>query len=255
MWYTQNVERAVVIKGLSSVNHQLAKVKAVEVVRWGFEMFGQGLVMSTSFGIHSNVLLHLISQEIPRIPVIWIDTGYLPRETYQFAEQLTCRLDLNLKVYQSPITPARMEARFGRLWEMDSSERIGRYAYMRKIEPIQRALRELRAKAWVAGLRREQTDNRKTASIVAKEPRVYKILPILSWTTLDMEHYVKRYKLLSHPLQEKGYRTVGDWHSSRPVELRDKESRDTRFKGNKQECGLHLSLTREEERSLGSSCL
>ncbi|HAC65803.1 MAG TPA: phosphoadenosine phosphosulfate reductase, partial [Cyanothece sp. UBA12306] len=50
------------------------------------------------------------TQVVPHIPVIWVDTGYLPAETYRFAEELTERLHLNLKIYQSPLTPARMEA-------------------------------------------------------------------------------------------------------------------------------------------------
>ena len=58
--------------------------------------------MSTSFGIQAAVMLHLVTQVLPDIPVIWVDTGYLPAETYTFAESLTQRLQLNLKVYQSP---------------------------------------------------------------------------------------------------------------------------------------------------------
>ena len=66
-------------------------------------MFGVGLVMSTSFGIQSAVMLHLVTQFRPNIPVIWIDTGYLPAETYRFADELTTRLGLNLYVRAHPV--------------------------------------------------------------------------------------------------------------------------------------------------------
>jgi phosphoadenosine phosphosulfate reductase len=75
---------------------------------------------------------------MPNIRVIWIDTGYLLMETYRFAEELTDRLKLNLKVFQSPISPARMEAVYGKLWEQDDVTALDRYDEIRKVEPMQR---------------------------------------------------------------------------------------------------------------------
>ncbi|HBE56184.1 MAG TPA: phosphoadenylyl-sulfate reductase, partial [Cyanobacteria bacterium UBA11366] len=147
---------------LNLVNRKLTDADAIAIIKWAVETFGDGLVMSTSFGIQAAVMLHLVTRVVPDIPVIWIDTGYLPPKTYRFAEQLTDRLQLNLKVYQSPISPARMEALYGRLWTQNNVEALDRYNLMRKVEPMQRALRELKATAWLAGLRTQQTDHRKT---------------------------------------------------------------------------------------------
>ena len=97
------------------------------VVEWSAETFGDGLVMSTSFGIQAAVMLHLVTKVVPNLPVIWVDTGYLPLETYKFAETLTARLELNLKVYQSTMSPARMEALYGKLWEQDDVEAFNLY--------------------------------------------------------------------------------------------------------------------------------
>lgn len=102
---------------LNRINEKLAHGNATEIVTWAKAEFASHLVLSTSFGIQSAVMLHLVTQVVPNIPVIWIDTGYLPKETYLFAEELTSKLNLNLKVYQSPLTPARMEAIYGKLWE------------------------------------------------------------------------------------------------------------------------------------------
>ncbi len=240
---------------LEAVNQQLANADAVTLVKWATETFQDGLVMSTSFGIQAAVMLHLVTRVVPDIPVIWVDTGYLPVETYQFAEQLTERLKLNLKVYQSPLSPARMEALYGRLWEQDNVEALNLYDKLRKVEPMQRALTELKATAWLAGLRADQTHHRKTLRPVGAQSGRYKVHPILSWNSRDIYQYLNAHDLPYHPYFELGYTTVGDWHSSRPLLATDENERDTRFRGLKQECGLHLPQTEEEAKSLDSSSL
>ncbi len=240
---------------LSQVNQQLENAEASSLVEWSAETFGNGLVMSTSFGIQSAVMLHLVTRVKPKIPVIWVDTGYLPAETYKFARTLTKRLKLNLKIYQSPFSPARMEALFGKLWEQDDMESLNRYDQIRKVEPMQRALEELNATAWLAGLRRNQTDHRQSLSRIDKQDDLYKIYPILDWHPRDIYQYLTAYDLPYHPFFDLGYVSIGDWHSSRPLTADDNNGRDTRFRGLKQECGLHLPQTPEEEESLDSSFL
>ncbi|PSN10867.1 phosphoadenosine phosphosulfate reductase [filamentous cyanobacterium CCT1] len=211
------------------------------IVDWAADTFGTGLVMSTSFGIQAAVMLHLVTQVVPEIPVIWVDTGYLPEETYRFADELTQRLNLNLKIYQSPLSPAHMEALYGKLWAEESVEALNQYDQIRKVEPMQRALRELGATAWLAGLRSQQTDHRKTLDVVGQQHGIHKILPILHWNSKDIYEYLQAYGLPYHPLFEQGYVTVGDWHSSRPLTASDLDERDTRFHGLKQECGIHIA--------------
>ncbi|MGL6343825.1 MAG: phosphoadenosine phosphosulfate reductase [Waterburya sp.] len=240
---------------LSQANQQLQNAEATSVVEWSAETFSDGLVMSTSFGIQAAVMLHLVTRITPNIPVIWVDTGYLPLETYKFAEQLTQRLELNLKVYQSPMSPARMEALYGKLWEQNDVEAFNRYDQIRKVEPMQRALKELKATAWLAGLRKNQTDHRQGLTKVEKQDNLYKIYPILDWNAKDIYQYLTAYDLPYHPYFDQGYVSVGDWHSSRAFTADDTDERDTRFRGLKQECGLHLPQTAGEEESLNSSSL
>lgn len=240
---------------LAAVNQELADADANRLVQWSLETFGRGLVMSTSFGIQAAVMLHLVTRIVPDIPIIWVDTGYLPPETYRFAEELTQRLNLNLKVYQSSISPARMEALHGRLWDLKDVEALNRYDRIRKVEPMQRALKELNATAWLAGLRSDQTNHRKSLDKISKQGEQYKILPILNWHSREIYQYLTAYDLPYHPFFDLGYVTVGDWHSSRPLTADDSDERDTRFHGLKQECGLHLPLTPGEEKSLDSSTL
>ncbi|MEL6553007.1 MAG: phosphoadenylyl-sulfate reductase [Cyanobacteria bacterium J06621_11] len=240
---------------LDALNEKFAQAEALSLIEWGAQTFGDRLVMSTSFGIQSAVMLGLVTSIMPDIPVIWIDTGYLPAETYRFAQALTERLSLNLKVYQSPLSPARMEALYGKLWEKGTVEAFNQYDTIRKVEPMQRALKELNAKAWLTGLRSQQTDHRKTLDRITTQASRYKLLPILHWTSRDIYMYLKEHDLPYHPFFKEGYVSVGDWHSSRPVGADDTDGRATRFKGLKQECGIHIPQTPEEAESLNSSSL
>ena len=228
---------------------------ATLMIEWAARTFGDGLVMSTSFGIQSAVLLHLATRVVPDIPVIWVDTGYLPNETLRFADRLSARLGLNLKTYRSGVSPAQMEKTHGKLWEQDDVEALHLYDQIRKVEPMQRALRELDATAWLAGLRADQTQHRATLPRVGRQSGRFKVLPILDWTTRDMHAYLRANDLPYHPLYEQGYATVGDAHSSRPVTADDRHERDSRFRGMKQECGLHLPDTPGVAESLHSSRL
>src|SRR5690606_12224952 len=110
-------------------------------------------ILSSSFGAQAAVTLHLVSRAKPDIPVVLIDTGYLFPETYRFIDELTERLELNLVVYRAPVSPAWQEARHGKRWEQGAAG-IAAYNDEAKVEPMKRALRELEAGTWFAGLRR-----------------------------------------------------------------------------------------------------
>ncbi len=210
---------------------------AWERVEWGVERFGEGLVMSTSFGVQSAVLLHLATSVKADLPVIFVDTGYHFAATYRFAEQLTERLGLNLKVYQPGMTAARQEALFGRRWERGKA---GLAAYNRdnKVEPMNRALQELGAKAWMSGIRRSQASSRENAEVLVLQNKTYKLHPIVDWTDRDTYQYLTEHDLPYHPLWDEGYVSVGDWHSTTRL-VDGMKPEETRFSGIKRECGLH----------------
>ena len=146
---------------------EMEKLSAAALMEWAADRFGDSLVVTTSFGIQSAVTLRLATQVLPNVRVIWVDTGYLPAETYRYAEQLRSLLKLNLHVYQSDMSPARMEAVHGRLWETGDVADYQRYDDLRKVEPLQRAWRELKPQAWVSGLRSEQTRLRQSMQRVS----------------------------------------------------------------------------------------
>ncbi len=140
----------------------------------------------------------------------------------------------------APVSSARMEVLYGKLWESDDVNDLNVYDRIRKVEPMNRALRDLGATAWLSGLRREQTEFRARLSHASFDGDRYKLLPILDWTSNGVSEYLRVNDLPYHPLFDQGYVTVGDWHSSRPLSVEDDDERATRFRGLKQECGIHL---------------
>lgn len=215
----------------------LEKASAEERVRWAAERFGDELMMTTSFGTHSALMLHLVTSILPDIPVVFIDTGYLFPETYRFAAQLTERLNLNLKKYQAKISAAEQEALYGKLWE-NGAEDLKRYNLMNKVEPMDRAVRELGAKAWLAGLRRSQGSTRSERPVVQQQNQMTKVYPILDWDNRKMHQYLTANELPYHPLWDEGYVSLGDWHSTSKL-MPGMTEEETRFGGAKRECGLH----------------
>ncbi len=221
----------------TAADRSLSDASAAERLTWAYDLFGSSLVMSTSFGAQAAVMLHLATRIAPEIPVVFVDTGYLFPETYRFADQLTERLRLNLKVYRAPESPAWIEARHGRLWEK-GAEGLAAYNRIAKVEPMQRALAELGARAWVAGLRRSQGSTRERLPVIGTQDGRAKILPIVDWSDRDVHRYLTENDLPYHPLWEKGYVSIGDVHTTRPLTA-DMTLEETRFFGIKRECGLH----------------
>ena len=222
---------------LAELNRWLAGRSAEERVAWAIEHLAGHHALSSSFGAQAAVALHMTTQVKPDIPVILIDTGYLFPETYRFIDELTERLSLNLQVYRPQVGIAWMEARHGKLWEK-GLEGIERYNLLRKVEPMQRALRELGVRTWIAGLRRSQSSSRAEIDFLELRDGRWKLHPIADWTDRDVWQYLEKHDLPYHPLWHEGYVSIGDIHTTRRLEDGMNEE-DTRFFGLKRECGLH----------------
>ena len=236
---TQAVRPAWPTPELAALNEELVRLPAAGRVAVALERLPGEFVLSSSFGAQAAVSLHLVTRIAPRIPVVVIDTGYLFPETYRFIDELTERLSLNLQVCRSVESPAWLEARHGRLWEQ-GREGIERYNRLHKVEPMESALRELRAGTWFAGLRREQTLSRAgIAPVQLTGGGRYKVHPIFDWTDLDVYRYLRQHELPYHPLWERGYVSIGDWHTTRSLGEVGDDPEATRFFGLKRECGLH----------------
>ena len=227
---------------LKKYNKQLLDMTAQEILIWGYEKFGNQFAITTSFGIQSSVLLNILSQSglQKKIKIFWIDTGYLPQETYDYAEKLINDLSLDIEVLQSELSPARMEALYGKLWETNKASDFDKYHELRKIKPLENALGKYNVQCWASGIRSSQTQNRNKMQFLDLVRERLSLRPLLNWTNKDIFYYMEENNLPAHPLFIKGYSTVGDWHSSSPDGI-DKKGRATRFGGIKQECGIHIN--------------
>ena len=235
-WLTGGTEPADQ-SALEKINQAFESLTAERRVEQAAEFLPGAHVLTSSFGAQAAVMLHLVNEVIPKIPVVLIDTGYLFPETYRFVDDLTEKLDLNLKVFRSDASPAWQESRFGKLWDQ-GLEGIEQYNRINKQEPLDRALRDLGAETWFAGLRRVQAATRAEIAPIEFKRGRYKVHPLFDWTDRDVGRYLAKHKLPYHPLWEKGYLSIGDWHTTRSLAEVD-SMEELRFFGLKRECGLH----------------
>ena len=227
---------------LRKYNQELEDFTSQEMLMWAHKKFNDQFAITTSFGIQSSVLLNMLSQSglQKKIKIFWIDTGYLPPETYRYAEKLIEDLSLEVEVLQSELSPARMEAKYGKLWETNKESDLDKYHELRKIRPLENGLEKYNISCWASGVRSSQTENRKKMKFLDVIRQRLSLRPLLSWTKKDIFYYMEENNLPDHPLFLKGYSTVGDWHSSSPDGIKT-QGRDTRFGGIKQECGIHTN--------------
>ncbi len=223
---------------LEETNRFLLGLSADERVAWAIENTPGVHVVTSSFGVQAAVMLHLVTQQAPGIPVVVVDTGYLFPETYQFMDALTSRLNLNLVVCRAELSPAWQEARYGKQWEQ-GIDGIKAYNHRNKVAPLDAKFDALGVTTWFTGLRREQASSRAETPFIDVVAGRIKVQPIADWTKQDVHRYLEQHELPYHPLFEQGYVSIGDTHSTRPLTLGMTEE-ETRFSGLVRECGLHV---------------
>ena len=186
---------------LPEINTMLDARTPPQIVQWAAAEFGERLIMTSSFGAESAVLLHMAAQVMPRIRVVMVDTGYLFPETHAFMEQLRLRFDLNVWIYKTKHDPIRFLSDAS---ETDPSWRnnIDNCCGANKNEPFDRAMKELAPAAWLRGIRRDQADTRKSRQVVEWSQRngCYAVSPLLPWSGRDIGLYMKQHDLPYHPL-------------------------------------------------------
>jgi len=221
---------------LVSKDTDFPKLTVKERLKWALERFGNDLVVTSSFQSQSVPLLHLISKHVPEVPIIFLDTGFHFPETISFKEKLTERFGLNVIDMTNKMGHKKFKQRHGELYKRDPDQ----CCYINKVEPLDRALNNY--KAWVAGVRKDQTEQRKKADYIQElDNGITKICPILDWNNHDIWTYIQLNELPEHPLLEQGYLSVGCAPCTQPSE--DGDPRSGRWQGKqKRECGLHNNL-------------
>lgn len=182
---------------LGAVNARLRGCSPEEIVRWALSLKLR-TVVTTSMGINAGATLHAVASVDASIPVIWVDSGFNLRDTYQVAEELEARLQLNLHVYSPSMTAERISVRLGGVPLPDEPEKHAWFTQVVKLDPFQRALNELRPEVWITGIRRDETEHRRQLDIVSVDKRgLIKVAPFFEQTAADVEAYMARHQLPS----------------------------------------------------------
>ena len=180
---------------LESVNASLRDASPQDIVRWALDLGGK-TIATTSMGRNAAVMLHLVSQVNKTVPTVWVDTGYNLRDTYVVAERLIRDLELNIHVYSPGMTSERRNAIMGGIPTVDEKERHADFTRQVKLDPFDQALRDFAPQVWLTGIRREETEHRKTLDIVSTDNRgIIKVAPIFYWSEDDVDDYMAQHKL------------------------------------------------------------
>ena len=178
-----------------SINAQLRDADPGEIVRWALSL-GRQTIATTSFGKNAAVMLHLVSEEDKSVPTVWVDTGYNLRDTYLVAERLIRDLDLSMHVYSPQMTSERRNAIMGGVPTIEDEELHAEFTRQVKLEPFNRALKELQPDIWLTGIRKEETEHRQGLDIVTVDGRgIVKVAPIFYWSEADVENYMSQHEL------------------------------------------------------------
>ncbi|CAG8525176.1 39129_t:CDS:2 [Gigaspora margarita] len=236
-------------KHLDYLNEKLAKLSPKKILEWAIVSL-PGLYQTTAFGLIILDIISKISYEYAEenevtpqhlVPLIFVDTLYHFDETLDLANRAASRYNAPLHIYK-PVnceTTQDFEQIYGKnLWETDDSS----YDYLVKVEPSRRAYKELGVSAIITGRRRSQKGERENIKILEMETGtgLLKLNPLALWDFPRVKAYIRANEVPYNPLLDKGYRSVGDWHSTKPINNDTTSERDGRWQGqNKTECGLH----------------
>ncbi|KAK3941921.1 putative PHOSPHOADENOSINE PHOSPHOSULFATE reductase [Diplogelasinospora grovesii] len=236
---------------LKHLNKQLESMQPMEILRFSKLLF-PNLYQTTAFGLTGLVTLDMLSklqEEDPSskpVDLIFLDTLYHFKETYDLVERVTARYpNVHLHVFKPAgvDTVSQFEETYGeKLYEMSSEL----YDWIAKVEPQQRAYSELNVAAVLTGRRRSQGGQRGDIDVIEidDERGIVKINPMVNWTFQQVKGYITEHNVPYNELLDRGYKSIGDWHSTSPV-AEGEDERAGRWKGqDKTECGIHNKKSR-----------
>ena len=224
MSLSQKVEEAKVL--LDSVNKNYAPV-----------------VFANSFGAEDMVLTDLIGRNFPNISMFTLDTERLPDETHSLMKEVEDRYNIETKIYfPESVAVKKYVVENGLNGFYDSIAQRKACCFMRKIEPLKRALKDKRA--WITGLRRDQALTRRDLeeSEFDADNGLQKISPLLNWSLSDVWAYIKDFNTPYNALHDQGYSSIGCAPCTRAITLGE-DVRAGRWwweDPETKECGLHL---------------
>ncbi|HTP01905.1 MAG TPA: phosphoadenylyl-sulfate reductase [Anaerolineales bacterium] len=230
---------------IESLSAEFENKAPLEIIQWAVAKFAPEIAVSTSFQTQSMPLLHMVTRVKPDIRILFLDTGYHFWDTLTFRERIQHEWNLNIvDLYRDSRWDSFVRDHIRTLPLEDANL----CCYLHKVQPMQKALGGLRA--WITGIRRDQTPERAHAHILEVEgDGLVKVNPLLNWTKADIWRYREEHDLPAHPLFERGFRSVGCAPCTVAVGAGE-DDRAGRWAGRgKTECGLHTELFRHKDPS------
>ncbi|MGW5359616.1 phosphoadenylyl-sulfate reductase [Actinopolymorpha pittospori] len=218
----------------TKAGHELADASASEILAWAADTFGARFCVTSS--MQDTVLSHLASTVAPGVDVVFLDTGYHFAETLGTADAASVVIPINLVTVRPRQTVAEQDATLGPELYRRNPELC---CQLRKVAPLERALTSY--DAWATGVRRDESQTRADTPVVSWNERRGKvrIAPLASWTQEDVDRYITDNGLLTNPLLEDGYPSIGCWPCTRRV-AEGEDPRAGRWAGRtKTECGIN----------------
>ena len=187
--------------------------------------------ITCSFQAEDMVVLHMLRQVKPDVPVLFLDTVHHFAQTYAYRDEIAARWKLN-------VVNLRAEEPSPGLWQTSTDQCCARH----KVGPLFSALEAY--DTWFTGLRREQSPSR--ANLAPVEPfklpsgkTIQKVSPVAMWTTRDVWMYAKANDIPLLPLYDLGYTSIG-CEPCTTLPLDPSDARSGRWQGQKLECGIHI---------------
>lgn len=209
------------------------------------EQFGRDLVLTTAFGMEGSVLIDMVGRLGLDIRIVTLDTGLFFERTYETWSALEARYGLKIEAATPRLSLKEQSDREGEaLWSRDPDACCA----IRKVEPLRQVMKD--ARAWLTGIRRDQTPERAGTPKVGRDPRfgVVKLAPLASWSQGDVRRYLKQHRVPYNPMFDDGYPSIGCWPCTSRVGVGE-DARSGRWPGHdKRECGLHWDRDRSSVR-------
>lgn len=180
---------------LNSINLTLKDASPQDIVRWALSLNKKAIV-TTNFRPFEACILHAVSNQSAEIPIIWCDTGYNTRKTYEHALRTIQALKLNVDLFVPQQSSAYRDVVLG-IPEIDTPEH-DLFTYQVKLEPFERAMEKHQPEVWFTNLRKNQTDFRSSIDIVSlSKSGIIKVSPFFHWSDEAMRHYIEEFQLES----------------------------------------------------------
>lgn len=226
---------------------RFARSRAEDVLDWALGEFDEAIGYACSFGADGMVLIDMLARNTKPPHIFTLDTGRLPEETHRMIETTRARYGLDIEVFtpKTAMVQQMVSAQGPNLF-YHSVENRKRCCYVRKVEPLGRALRGL--DAWITGLRRTQAPSRNAISKVELDDvngGIVKVMPLADWTWDDVWDYIRKNDVPYNPLHDRGYASIGCAPCTRAVEPGE-DIRAGRWwweRNGHKECGLHSIRT------------